>query len=208
MRKVFIGVFGIVVIIIIIASCSQHNRSDTSGSASAPKTADSSPTAPAVGPTIWVTPAPRKVDSNGKPRGLTIDVNNVDRTSPDMVTQAFSILLFSADTRTDVSPNTAGGRAAQLATNSLARQLTENVPENGDTDWDQLISNDGYSTVVVKKNNDEGAPTNTGTTAFSSYLAEVTNNPGKKEIYVVYVELTKNPSDNRWSVSSYNLAAG
>lgn len=188
-----------------VAPTSRVSTSTSSTSTSPTSSTSTSPTSPtSTSPTS--TPASPAVD---EPRGATNALLHANRAAATSVAIAFGLALNVADTRSDTGAQTAGDRAAQLATADLAVGL---VHPNAAmlSQWDQLSPRQGWTTVTAQDGGLGPAPADTAagavrgvSTATTMHGADGWHTTPADHVYLV--RLTR--SGHTWSVSSFEKLA-
>ncbi|GAB2938861.1 hypothetical protein GCM10027047_39050 [Rhodococcus aerolatus] len=92
----------------------------------------------------------------GTPRGEPSTLPVV--TDADQVAAAFATATFTYDTAIDVSPHDAQVRSAVFADPTFSTVLTAPVPSTGDAEFTELAAHQGYTTVTLAPNTDDGRP--------------------------------------------------
>lgn len=189
-----------VCLLLPLAGCSHSSSNSAPSSSSAPASSASSSPGSSVS---WPSPAKRHIDASKLPRGLPTRYLHVDTTKPEAVAQAFAVLQYTTDSRTDTSANAAARRASRYATSALAHSMAQAPTTSGDAAWSALVDHGGYRTATAKTNTDDGPP-DTTTTAFRSEVVTTVDHPGSTSTVVIY--LTLNHQGDRWVVSSFKAA--
>lgn len=111
-------------------------------------TTGAAPAAPAPDLATWTpqTPAP---GAAGQPRGLDLDLNQVDTGDALAVAEAFAVAMLTPDARLDRSPSDVTRRAAVLAGEPFASQLAEARASTGGQEWVALGEREGYLSVQL-----------------------------------------------------------
>lgn len=104
--------------------------------------------APPMDVSTW-TPEPAPTGQDGQPRGLELDPEQVERTDPVAVAEAFTRTILTSDAAIDLSPTDADRRAAQWATEDYANTLNEARPGSGGAQWLALEKEEGYLAVEL-----------------------------------------------------------
>jgi len=200
----------------------------TSGSTAgpAPTTTVATPTPiPAPPTTSGVTPsplvnAPPTVNASapamptgapGRPRGLPTTA--VDPMRADSVATAFATTTFTYDTARDVSEFDAQTRSARYATPAFAAQLTTPLAQTGSATFTELAAHQGFTTVALKLNVDDGQPPDELRSAARSYTVTVTGqgNAGWTapiDTTTVYVFLVRTEASAPWQVDRVTFGRG
>lgn len=166
------------------------------------------PPAPPSKAFTWPKPSLPAVTPGLAPRGLKVNLAAVNRTIAGDVAKAFATIAYSSDTRTDTSPADAGKRAAPLATPELAKALKAAPPGRGGADWTDLVSAKGYNVVKTRVNTDGGAPADSATTEYASYVLTIIPKPtGAARTVVVYLQITRNTPTKPWAVAQLRGAS-
>lgn len=185
------------------AACS---RSSSNSAPSSPPSSASGSASSSSGPApsvSWPSPSTRHLDTAALPRGLASRYLHVDTSKPDAVAEAFAVLEYSTDSRTDATANDASRRAGRYATLALNRAMNHAPATSGDAAWSALVAHGGYRTATAKRNTDDGAPDTTATVIRSEIVTTV-DHPGSAVTTVIY--LTLNHQGNRWVVSAFKAA--
>jgi hypothetical protein len=179
------------------------------------------PPAPAPAATVTHSPVPTTVGPGDvqiippvatpsrPPRGAAGRAQAVDRHNPDSVGAQFVKLAWSSDTAVDRTLADTSRRAAPLATPTLARQLRTAVSAAAPgAQWETWAAHHAITRVSLRPNTDDGRPTDTPTTVYRAWQAQITpvgDNgwTGSGQTLVVYVELTK--SAGQWAVSDLRV---
>lgn len=177
------------------------------GTGSADPLASSPVPSPATSsPFTWPKPTTPTVTPGLAPRG-GIDVAKVDRSDPEEVARAFTVLAYTVDARTDATPAAGGTRAAALATTDLAATLRSAPTTRGDLTWKQLVDRRGYTTVTTQENVDDGKPVGSATQHTVSIVVTVTATPmNTRRQLVVYLALTRPSPSAPWAVAKMKAA--
>jgi hypothetical protein len=196
----------------------------SSGTQAEPTPATSTPAAPptpipapttAGGVSVTSTPVasalPMPTGTPGRPRGITTTA--VDTTSADAVATAFVATTFSYDSATDVSEFDAQVRSAVHATPAFAAELTTPLARTGSTVFTTLASHQGFTTVALATNADDGQPADALRSAARSYRVTVTGQgtagwSAKVDTATVYVMLVRAGASAPWQVTSVSFGLG
>lgn len=192
------------------------------GSDDSEQRAQSTDTATGPVATSDATPAPtggdRPTDSReavpagaeGIPRGLGLDISEVDRSDPDAVTDAVLTIMHTHDTDIDLSPSDAPRRAVQLLTPEYAATTNQTIPGGGGADWTTLAQAGGYTTVTLEDITEYDAPQDTDTEAYRERIVTVTSHtpltalPDPQQ-YLTWVTLTRPSAEDPWAIASVDI---
>lgn len=178
----------------------------TSPSPAAPSVTEAVPPAPPSSAFTWPSPQSRTPQrQDGRPRGLDVALERVNRSDIDAVAAAYARTSYTLDAQTDTSPNAGTQRARVLASPRL-RSATQDLPETrGDAAWDALVAAGGYTTVSVQPNADDGRPGDSATEGYRSYRVTVRHTPGgETRSFVLYLKLLRDGA--AWSVDEMRSA--
>lgn len=148
----------------------------------------------------------------GVPRGLPTAA--VDTASVDAVAAAFTTATFTYDTAGDVSEFDAQLRSAVYATPAFAAELTVPLARTGSAVFTELAAHDGFTTVQLVANRDDGQPPDELRTGARSYDVTVTGQGGSDGWSAVltedtiYVFLTRGGASAPWQVASVSFGLG
>lgn len=140
------------------------------------------------------------------PRGGAPALEEVDRSSPEAVGDAFVITAWTMDTQTDSGPAAAQARCAGLATSDLAAQLTATRPQSTTSEWATWAAHRAYTTVELAPDYDT-RPEDTPTTAYRAWTVTVRPQApgwtGKPWHLTVFITMTKTAG---WAVSDWKVS--
>ena len=170
----------------------------------APSSAAPAPT-PAASAPAMPTGAP------GRPRGLPAAA--VDTASAEAVARAFLSTTFTYDTPGDVSEFDAQARSAAYATPAFAVVLTTPGAQTGSASFTTLAAHQGFTTVALAANVDDGQPPDQLRTAARSYSVTVTGQgaggwTAQLTTTTVYVFLTRTGASAPWQVERVSFGLG
>ena len=205
----------VVVLLGAAAGCSSGTQAEPAPASStpyaAPIPAPTSAGAPSVAPTPAASAPAMPTGAPGRPRGLAS--TTVDTTSVDAVAMAFVATTFSYDSATDVSEFDAQVRSAVYATPTFAAELTTPLARTGSATFAMLAAHQGFTTVSLATNADDGQPADALRSAARSYTVTVTGQgtdgwSAKVDTTTVYVMLTRAGSTAPWQVTSVSFGLG
>jgi hypothetical protein len=184
-------------------------RSSTPAPIPAPTSAGASATSGVQNPTASAPPMP--TGTPGRPRGLP--AATVDTTSADAVAEAFATTTFAYDTAIDLSVFDAQVRSAVYATPAFATELTTPLAQTGTAFFADLASHQGFTTVALATNADDGQPADALRSAARSYSVTTTARgsggyTAPVDTTTVYVMLTRAGASSPWQVSSVSFGLG
>lgn len=162
-----------VVLLCALAGCGTVPTSP--GDDSAGTTAASAMPAPA--PSSTQEPAaPLPTGSAGTPRPALPDPKAVNGSDADAVSRAALTVMWTIDTRIDVSQHDATVRAAPYLTEKYAAEIKDTPPRAAPgAEWTTWAQHHAYTTVTLKAVRDAGIPPDTATAAYRQWL--ITSTP-------------------------------
>ena len=230
-RSTALGAAATVLLIAVTSGCSNDtqgtpNPATATSSAEAdrhdhPATPIPAPTSASTGTTQTV-PTPTAsapvmpTGTPGQPRGLP--ATTVDTTSVDAVAAAFTATTFAYDTRTDRSEFDAQVRSSVYATPAFAAELTASVAQTGSASFTTLAAHQGFTTVTLVRNVDDGQPLDELRSAARSYRVAITGQgatgwgtggwSAPLDASTIYLRLARTEASAPWQVASVSFGLG
>ena len=153
----------------------------------------------------------RPAGSGGWPRGLDIDVEAVDETDLDAISEALALTMLTSDTDLDRSRTDAYRRGSRWMTPATAEQYTSSSVRGSDAEWLDLESHEGFTTVTLRDPVAAGQPPgSTATEGMRAYLATVTSLgldewEGTVSTYQVMLVMTREAPEDPWRADIIDL---
>ena len=179
--------------LVAVASCSHSPTA-----APAPDTSTTPATPAAASP-----PVPTGT-RNGRPTAALPQAGDVDRRSPDAVSEAALTALYSYDTALDRSPADAARRALPWLSPALAQSIRTAQPAPPGASWTIWSAHHAVITARLAPGHDD-RPADTATDAYRQYTVELIPRgrdkwQGPPEVTTVFLQLTQ--GTDGWNVEA------
>jgi len=181
-----------------------------STTATVPATVPATPMTPATpGPTTTArpfAPTPVRIGRAGVPAGGLPPASTLTNADPDVVAAAGLTAYYRADTDLDLGPADTHRRALPWTTGQLATGIRDDQPVTGPgAAWTTLAAHHGYTTVIVTRAYDDGAPTDTRARVYRQFTVTSTphgrdNWTGPVVTHTNYLTLTR--AHSGWRITA------
>jgi len=132
------------------------------------------------------------------------------RDNPSAVSKAALTVMWTVDTRIDVSLHDASVRAAAYATPKYARQVRDTPPRSAPgAEWHTWASHEAYTKVKLTPADDAGTPPDTEVKAYRTWTVTTTPHgakgwTGDPTTVTAFVQLT-GKADKGWKVNAVQI---
>ena len=180
----------------------------TTATVTTPIPAPPTPSAAPTGTTPVATAPAMPTGTPGRPRGLPTVA--ADTTSIDAVAKAFATTTFIYDSGLDRSEFDAQVRSATLATPAFAAELTTPLAQTGSATFTTLAAHQGFTTVTLAPNADDGQPPDELRSAARSYRVTITGQgtggwSAPLDATTIYLRLARTGASTPWQVASVSF---
>ena len=212
-----------VVLAVVVTGCSSTAQGaptptteTTTATVITPIPAPPTPSAAPAGTTPVATAPAMPTGTPGRPRGLPTTA--VDTTSIDAVAKAFASTTFTYDTALDRSEFDAQVRSSVYATPAFAAELTTPLAQTGSATFTTLAAHQGFTTVTLALNADDGQPPDELRSAARSYRVTITGQgttglgtggwSAPLDATTIYLRLARTGASAPWQIASVSFGLG